>query len=909
MRMNMLQKLAIFTTKTQSLKLYACLLLRMFILAVPTLYSSSLHASEIELSGVWYGYDRSNFRGELRHISLDLSSETSHDSTTARNKLGPFKALKQSYVAMQGKMGTSRPVQRIRSGRTAIVEQFDIAGRYYPQAQFFILSFHAKGQYGSATPQTAVLSADGNTMAFFPALGQPWLLTKTPEQHQKIHLLAKIQHAAPYTADINQFKNQLLSTNTLPEQQVDSLLNRANTLIEQYAQAIYAGEIAALNNLRQTSIALRTELNQARAAAMKQQRNTGITSTPATQLQCPENILAWANEVPAQGSSHQQYNGPAEIANLFRDKIFSSHFGAPFLAIEAQDIGRYALQISKACSRNDKLRHSRLFPSMATAFKDPGPIAVAGFSRFDAASGALALETLEQWLERITAQNHTGANYQASDMEIILTELGKNLWPAKAESLKASGKNVGTEQASDIPEVPQQIVAKNPFPSTNGLQQKDKYQICISCHATGVNNAPKIGDSESWKAPISLGIGQLLTSVKQGKGHMPAMGGCENCSDEEILQFIATMLASTVKSSDSSQEKITVSRQKKESFLKRYGLYTMTLEDVWINNQKNQCGDLQPGSNLLGKFTNPNHPSFTPFTAEEVTIMRALNSGRAAIGVKIQGENFFDLSNQKLLGINGWSRVGIELKNGKVVKEDHDFVFLCLGTGTKAEKLKIAEKKAQQMREKCPLCELPGAIYLDAIYRADYQKQLYEGRSVLMSFARDNRSLGLSTIMRTLTSRRELTLLEEVIGYYMLKYSLEKDDCFTEGKFQKTFTTHFPGYRIINDYGVEEQRVDPSTVKDVYQVPLAFEQACNAICNQQGGISIISQYLENNDFTREVGDIFSGISQLVHKHACQSPIRKEFEHNLLKLWQQEKRQPNNTKPTVKNAFERVNQFR
>ncbi|GHF02001.1 c-type cytochrome [Thalassotalea profundi] len=806
-------------------------------------------------------------------------------------------------------METSRPVQRIRSGRTAIVEQYDIAGKYYPQTQFFILSFQAKGLYGSPAPQTAVLSADGNIMAFFPAREQPWLLTKTPNQLQKIHLLAKIQHAASYTADISQFKNQLLSTNTLPEQQVVSLLNRANTLIEQYAQAIYAGEIANLNNLRQKSVALRTELNQARVSAMTQQRNTDTPHTPASQQQCPKNILAWADEVPTQGSTHQQYNGPAEIANLFRDKVFSTHFGAPFLALEAQDIGRYALQISKACTRNEKLRRSRLFPSMATAFKDPSSIALAGFSRFDAASGALALDILDQWLEKQRAQEYTGDNDQASDMEIILTELGKKLWPAKAEALKASDKHTIAEQTSSTQETAQQTTATNPLPSTNGLKQNDKYQICISCHETGIKNAPQIGNVENWKAPLSSGIDQLVKSVKQGKGHMPPMGDCTNCSDEEILQFIAKMLASTIQPSDTSEDIKKVSTEQKEAFLKRYGLYTMTLGEVWIKNLKNQCGDLQPGSSLLGKFTNPNHPSFTPFTEEEITVMRALNSGRAAIGVKIQGENFFDLPSQKLLGTNGWSRVGIELENGKVVKEDHDFVFLCLGSGTQADKLQIAENKAQEMRERCPLCELPGATYLDAIYRADYQKQLYEGRSALMAFTRDNRSLGLSTIMRTLTSRRELTLLEEVIGFYMLKYSQEKDDCFTEGKFQKTFTKHFPGYRIIDGYGTEQQRVDPSTVKDVYQVPLAFEQACNAICNQQGGISMISQHLENNHFTREVGDIFLGVNQLMQKHTCQSPIRKQFENNLLKLWRQEKQQPTNSKPTIKNAFKRVQELR
>jgi len=65
--------------------------------------------------------------------------------------------------------------------------------------------------------------------------------------------------------------------------------------------------------------------------------------------------------------------------------------------------------------------------------------------------------------------------------------------------------------------------------------------VCASCHAAGVAGAPMLGDEEAWAARREEGLDNLVASVVNGKGGMPARGGSDY-SDEEIrlsVQHIA----------------------------------------------------------------------------------------------------------------------------------------------------------------------------------------------------------------------------------------------------------------------------------------------------------------------------------------------------------------------------------
>jgi cytochrome c5 len=50
-------------------------------------------------------------------------------------------------------------------------------------------------------------------------------------------------------------------------------------------------------------------------------------------------------------------------------------------------------------------------------------------------------------------------------------------------------------------------------------------KVCSSCHAAGINGAPKIGDHAAWGPRIAQGKDTLYKHALEGKGNMPARGG------------------------------------------------------------------------------------------------------------------------------------------------------------------------------------------------------------------------------------------------------------------------------------------------------------------------------------------------------------------------------------------------
>lgn len=73
----------------------------------------------------------------------------------------------------------------------------------------------------------------------------------------------------------------------------------------------------------------------------------------------------------------------------------------------------------------------------------------------------------------------------------------------------AAVATAGAQQAGAIPQ--------------NG---KDAYlRGCASCHASGVNGAPKVGEHAQWGMLIGMGKRTLYRFTIQGRGAMPARGG------------------------------------------------------------------------------------------------------------------------------------------------------------------------------------------------------------------------------------------------------------------------------------------------------------------------------------------------------------------------------------------------
>jgi len=66
--------------------------------------------------------------------------------------------------------------------------------------------------------------------------------------------------------------------------------------------------------------------------------------------------------------------------------------------------------------------------------------------------------------------------------------------------------------------------------------------VCVKCHGTGVNGAPKIGDKAAWSKLESQGLTGLTKVVLKGIRKMPPHGGNMQLTDTEIKRAVTHMV-------------------------------------------------------------------------------------------------------------------------------------------------------------------------------------------------------------------------------------------------------------------------------------------------------------------------------------------------------------------------------
>ena len=68
-------------------------------------------------------------------------------------------------------------------------------------------------------------------------------------------------------------------------------------------------------------------------------------------------------------------------------------------------------------------------------------------------------------------------------------------------------------------------------------------QVCIACHQYGRASAPKIGSNGSWFNRLkTVGIEKLYQRTINGFNNMPKLGGCTNCTDNDIKGAVGYMI-------------------------------------------------------------------------------------------------------------------------------------------------------------------------------------------------------------------------------------------------------------------------------------------------------------------------------------------------------------------------------
>lgn len=68
-------------------------------------------------------------------------------------------------------------------------------------------------------------------------------------------------------------------------------------------------------------------------------------------------------------------------------------------------------------------------------------------------------------------------------------------------------------------------------------------EVCVGCHLSGKDGAPKIGDVAAWTKHSKNGLIKLTENAITGIGKMPAHGGQPNLTDLEMSRAVAYMVS------------------------------------------------------------------------------------------------------------------------------------------------------------------------------------------------------------------------------------------------------------------------------------------------------------------------------------------------------------------------------
>ncbi|EHK66521.1 c-type cytochrome [Achromobacter arsenitoxydans] len=88
--------------------------------------------------------------------------------------------------------------------------------------------------------------------------------------------------------------------------------------------------------------------------------------------------------------------------------------------------------------------------------------------------------------------------------------------------------------AAALVSLPFQQAAADSVAAVNPTGEKLYKSACVVCHASGVANAPKLGDKQAWSPFLAQGPDALMVAVLKGKGAMPPRGG--SAADDATLR-------------------------------------------------------------------------------------------------------------------------------------------------------------------------------------------------------------------------------------------------------------------------------------------------------------------------------------------------------------------------------------
>ena len=100
--------------------------------------------------------------------------------------------------------------------------------------------------------------------------------------------------------------------------------------------------------------------------------------------------------------------------------------------------------------------------------------------------------------------------------------------------------STSAQQAAANP-VAEQVLNQNPVPSGREVYG----EFCASCHDTGQQGAPVMGNPADWASRSQLWQAVLMEHAKAGYLDMPARGGALDLSDLSVSRAVEYMMLAT----------------------------------------------------------------------------------------------------------------------------------------------------------------------------------------------------------------------------------------------------------------------------------------------------------------------------------------------------------------------------
>ncbi|OGT53359.1 MAG: hypothetical protein A3E84_00985 [Gammaproteobacteria bacterium RIFCSPHIGHO2_12_FULL_42_13] len=115
--------------------------------------------------------------------------------------------------------------------------------------------------------------------------------------------------------------------------------------------------------------------------------------------------------------------------------------------------------------------------------------------------------------------------------------------PAKGTCLSCSDSDIKSAVDYMVAATMQGVDPVSQVPLSAGANVQKFYQAnCSGCHSSGSKAIPQLGDKKAWKPILGEGFLKAYKNIMAGRNGHPLHAGCQQCTDQEILDAVKYML-------------------------------------------------------------------------------------------------------------------------------------------------------------------------------------------------------------------------------------------------------------------------------------------------------------------------------------------------------------------------------